>query len=206
MKNLWSEESSTIQKESTKSWKQQDERMFEDGNSLCNGNNFRTLEHQWALLFLLMCWGLVYFWFKKCLCNLERVRNGKYSCELYGIRNFQQCRWNSTRMNMFDVRTPLHVVITRSLARKRYRKEVLDPYVRLFGRAFGFDFLFMDGNDHPYRVNIFYELIENEDTEWMPWPGKSSDLSPIYNLWKNIWRVVTRRNYFPRDINAFKNV
>ncbi|KFM76921.1 Transposable element Tc1 transposase, partial [Stegodyphus mimosarum] len=53
-----------------------------------------------------------------------------------------------------------------------YCNEVLLPYMRLFTRAMGPQFLFMDDNAPPHRTITVEEQMESEDIEHMDWSAR----------------------------------
>ncbi|GFX43610.1 DDE_3 domain-containing protein [Trichonephila clavipes] len=58
-----------------------------------------------------------------------------------------------------------------------YRDVILEQHVRLFRGAMGADFLFMDDNARPHRVNIVDECLQSEDITRMNWPAYTPDLT-----------------------------
>lgn len=56
-------------------------------------------------------------------------------------------------------RRELHVFQGSTLTARRYRDEILEPYVRLLSGAVGPQFVFMDGNTYPYRAGLVDEYI-----------------------------------------------
>ncbi|KFM63850.1 Transposable element Tc1 transposase, partial [Stegodyphus mimosarum] len=71
---------------------------------------------------------------------------------------------------MLGSRTDLHISQGGSSPKKL-------PYMRLFTRAMGPQFLFMDDNAPPHRTVTVEELLESEDIEHMDWPASLSELS-----------------------------
>ncbi|GFY00131.1 transposable element Tcb1 transposase [Trichonephila clavipes] len=56
-----------------------------------------------------------------------------------------------------------------------YRDVVLEQHVRLFRRAMGAEFLFMNDNARPHRANIVDEYLQSEDITRVDWPAYSWD-------------------------------
>ncbi|GFW75526.1 transposable element Tcb1 transposase [Trichonephila clavipes] len=65
-------------------------------------------------------------------------------------------------------RTDLHVQSV-TMTVHIYRDVILEQHVRLFRRAIGAEFLFMDDNARPHRANIVDECLQSEDITRMDW-------------------------------------
>ncbi|GFV01125.1 transposable element Tcb2 transposase [Trichonephila clavipes] len=63
-----------------------------------------------------------------------------------------------------------------------YRDIILEQHVRLFRRAMGAEFLFMDDNARPHCANIVDECLQSDDITRMDWPAYSPDLKPIEHV------------------------
>ncbi|GFU20268.1 transposable element Tcb2 transposase [Trichonephila clavipes] len=63
-----------------------------------------------------------------------------------------------------------------------YRDVILEQRVRLFRGAMGAEFLFMDYNARPHRVNLVDESLQSEDITRMDRPLYSLDLNPIEHV------------------------
>ncbi|GFS82782.1 DDE_3 domain-containing protein [Trichonephila clavipes] len=74
-----------------------------------------------------------------------------------------------------------------------YRDVILEQHVRLFRGAMGAEFLFMDDNACPHRVNIVDEYLQSEDITRMDWPAYSPDLNPIEHVWDMLARRIAAR-------------
>lgn len=81
---------------------------------------------------------------------------------------------------MIDDCTPLHGGFnSETVTRKRYRNEVLEPYVKRIRGAYWSDVLFMDDNFRPHRENHIDEYLEREDNEQKLYPEKSPFLENL---------------------------
>ncbi|GFW54033.1 transposable element Tc1 transposase [Trichonephila clavipes] len=63
---------------------------------------------------------------------------------------------------MGDGHTDLHVFDRGTVTGQRYRDVILAPYARLFCRAYGPNFIFMDDNARP---QLMEEYLQSEDIE-----------------------------------------
>ncbi|GFV76946.1 transposable element Tcb1 transposase [Trichonephila clavipes] len=75
-------------------------------------------------------------------------------------------------------RTDLHVQSVTMIGHI-HRDVILEQHARLFRGAMGAEFLFMDDNARPHRVNIVDECLQSEDITRMDWPAYSPDLNLI---------------------------
>ncbi|GFV07266.1 transposable element Tc3 transposase [Trichonephila clavipes] len=93
-------------------------------------------------------------------------------------------------------RTDLHV---QSVTMKGhiYRDVILEQHVRLFRRAMGAEFLFMDENARPPCANIVDECLQSEDITHMDWPAYSPDLNPIEYVWDMLGRPIAAHQHPP---------
>ncbi|GFW40066.1 transposable element Tc3 transposase [Trichonephila clavipes] len=66
---------------------------------------------------------------------------------------------------MLGSRTDLHIFDAGSVNGTRYCNQILLPYARLFRRAMGLQFLFMDDNAPCHRTVAAEQLLESEDIE-----------------------------------------
>ncbi|GFT17815.1 DDE_3 domain-containing protein [Trichonephila clavipes] len=78
-----------------------------------------------------------------------------------------------------------------------YRDVILEQHVRLFWGAMGAEFLFMDDNARPHRVNIVDECLQSGDITRMDWPAYSPDLNPIEHVWDMLDRQIAARQTPP---------
>ncbi|GFX99577.1 transposable element Tcb1 transposase [Trichonephila clavipes] len=78
-------------------------------------------------------------------------------------------------------RTDLHVQSV-TMTGHIYWDVILEQYVRLLRGAMGAEFLFMDDNARPHRVNILDECLQSEDITRMDWPAYLPDLNPIEHV------------------------
>ncbi|GFW98880.1 transposable element Tcb1 transposase [Trichonephila clavipes] len=78
-----------------------------------------------------------------------------------------------------------------------YQDVFLEQHVRLFRGAMGSEFLFMDDNARPHRVNIVDQCLQSEDITRMDWPAYSPDLNPIEHVWDMLRRRIAARQPLP---------
>ncbi|GFY10530.1 transposable element Tcb1 transposase [Trichonephila clavipes] len=74
-----------------------------------------------------------------------------------------------------------------------YQDVILEQHVRLFRRAMGAEFLFMDDNARPHRANIVEECLQSEDMTRMDCPAYSPDLNRIEHVWDMLGRRIAAR-------------
>ncbi|GFW17273.1 transcription initiation factor TFIID subunit 1-like [Trichonephila clavipes] len=103
---------------------------------------------------------------------------------------------------MINGRTRLHVVANGTMTGQRYIDEVLLPHVRLFRRAVGDKFVFMDDNAKCHRTFAVQDCLDSEGIERLVWPARSPYLNPIENVWDALGRQVAGRNYPPTNKNT----
>lgn len=60
---------------------------------------------------------------------------------------------------MVDEYTSVHVRNSKFVTGQRYQDEVLKSYVRLFGDAYAYDFLFINDNTLAHRAKLVNELL-----------------------------------------------
>ncbi|GFY24864.1 transposable element Tcb2 transposase [Trichonephila clavipes] len=80
---------------------------------------------------------------------------------------------------MINGRMRLLVVANGTMTGQRYIDEVLIPHVRLFRRAFGDKFVFMDDNATCHRTLAVQDCLDSEGIQRLVWPARSLDLNPI---------------------------
>ncbi|GFU67514.1 transposable element Tc3 transposase [Trichonephila clavipes] len=85
-------------------------------------------------------------------------------------------------------RTDLHVQSV-TMTGHIYSDVILEQHVHLFRGAMGAEFLFMDDNARPHRVNIVDECLQSEDITRMD----CSAYSPVLNLIEHVWNMLGRR-------------
>ncbi|KFM60819.1 Transposable element Tc3 transposase, partial [Stegodyphus mimosarum] len=105
---------------------------------------------------------------------------------------------------MMDGRTDLHLFDTGSGTGQRYRDEVLEPYVRLFGGAVGPDFIFMDDNAPCQPAVLVDDFLETENIQRMSWPANSPNLNPIEHVWHMLGRQIAALSQPPNSVTELK--
>ncbi|GFT19073.1 DDE_3 domain-containing protein [Trichonephila clavipes] len=70
------------------------------------------------------------------------------------------------------------------------RDVILEQHVRLFWGAMGAEFLFMDDNARPHRLNVVDECLQSEDITHMESLAYSPDLNPIELVWDMVGRRI----------------
>ncbi|GFT32709.1 transposable element Tcb1 transposase [Trichonephila clavipes] len=93
---------------------------------------------------------------------------------------------------IFGSRTDLHVQSV-TITGHIYWDVILEQHVRLFRGAMRAEFLFMDDNARPHRVNIADECLQSEYITRMDWPAYSPDLNPIDHVWDMLGRRIAAR-------------
>ena len=74
-----------------------------------------------------------------------------------------------------------------------YRGNVLAPYDIPFARGHDPGFVFQDDNTSTHRAKVVTEYLQRRNIRIMPWPAKSTDLSPIKHAWDISGKRVRRR-------------
>ncbi|GFV79575.1 transposable element Tcb1 transposase [Trichonephila clavipes] len=89
----------------------------------------------------------------------------------------------------YPSRTPL-VRIDGTLNSQRYISEVLEPVVLPYIQGLA-TVIFQQDNARPYVTRIVQRFV-NHQIEFLPWPNRSSDLSPIENMWSMFAQRLTQ--------------
>ncbi|GFW52591.1 transposable element Tcb2 transposase [Trichonephila clavipes] len=71
--------------------------------------------------------------------------------------------------------------------------EILRPIVVLYAAAIGDDFILMEDNCRPHRVNLVEDFLFEEGIVRMEWPACSPDRNPIEHVWDALGRRVADR-------------
>ncbi|GFV16098.1 transposable element Tcb1 transposase [Trichonephila clavipes] len=61
----------------------------------------------------------------------------------------------------------------------------------------GAEFLFMDDNARPHRLNIVGECLQSEYITRMDWPPYSQDLNPLEHVWDMLGQRIAARELPP---------
>ncbi|GFU92727.1 transposable element Tcb1 transposase [Trichonephila clavipes] len=86
--------------------------------------------------------------------------------------------WLVWRGIILGSRTDMHVQSV-TMSGHIYRDVILEQHVRLFRGAMGAEFLFMDGNARPHRLNIVNECLQSEDYVFIDPYGLASILTGL---------------------------
>ncbi|GFU63737.1 DDE_3 domain-containing protein [Trichonephila clavipes] len=96
-------------------------------------------------------------------------------------RNFESPRISSPGFDndcKMMVITDLHVQIGTK-ANKIYQDVIPEQHVRLLRGSMGAEFVCMEGNPRPHRVNIVNKGLQSKDITRMDWSAFSPNLNPI---------------------------
>ncbi|GFW03254.1 transposable element Tcb2 transposase [Trichonephila clavipes] len=107
---------------------------------------------------------------------------------------------------MQNGRTELHIFDRGSINGDRYCEEVLLPHVRLFRRAIGPEFIFMDDYARPHRTLAVEELMESENITRMDRPTYSTVLHPIEHVWDALERRIAAGLHHPENTQQLKQM
>ncbi|UYV62801.1 hypothetical protein LAZ67_2001985 [Cordylochernes scorpioides] len=83
------------------------------------------------------------------------------------------------------------VRIVGTLNSQRYFSEVLEPVVLPYLQGLP-TAIFQQDNARPHVARIVQKLFVNRQTELLPWPVRSPDLSPIENMWSMVAQRLTQ--------------
>ncbi|GFW06627.1 transposable element Tcb1 transposase [Trichonephila clavipes] len=90
----------------------------------------------------------------------------------------------------YHSRTPL-VRIAGTLNGQRYISKVLEPVVLPYLQGLA-TAIFQQDNARPHMAHIVQRFLVNHQIELLPWPARSSDLSPIENMWSMVAQRLTQ--------------
>ncbi|GFX86845.1 transposable element Tcb1 transposase [Trichonephila clavipes] len=90
----------------------------------------------------------------------------------------------------YHSRTPL-VRIAGTLNSQRYMYLVLEPVVLPYLQGLA-TAIFQQDNARLYVARIVQRFFVNHQIELLPWPARSSDLSPIGNMWSMVAQRLTQ--------------
>ncbi|GFU88744.1 transposable element Tcb1 transposase [Trichonephila clavipes] len=90
----------------------------------------------------------------------------------------------------YNARTPL-VRIAGTLNSQRYISEVLKPVVLPYLQDLA-TAIFQQNNARPHVARIVQRFFVNHHIELLPWPARSSDFSPIKNMWSMVAQRLTQ--------------
>ncbi|GFV64528.1 transposable element Tcb1 transposase [Trichonephila clavipes] len=86
--------------------------------------------------------------------------------------------------------TPL-VRIAGTLNSQRYISEMLEPVVLPYFQGLAIA-IFQQDNARRHAARIVHRFFVNYQIELLPWPARSSDLSPIENMWSMVAQRLTQ--------------
>ncbi|GFV10365.1 transposable element Tcb2 transposase [Trichonephila clavipes] len=118
---------------------------------------------------------------RTCLeAHRPAVRSGIYCRAAYS--NFTRC--DSVGAISWDTRSSL-VVLQGTLTARRYVDDILTPIVlpMLSSRPGA---IYQQDNARPHTARLFQQCLQGYDV--LPWPARSSDLSPIEHVWDALGR------------------
>ncbi|GBM60403.1 hypothetical protein AVEN_206644-1 [Araneus ventricosus] len=96
----------------------------------------------------------------------------------------------------------LHVFDTSSVTAQRYRDEVCESYVMLFGGGVGDDFIFMNDNATSHKVQLVEDFLY---AYYSKRPARSPDLKPTQHVWDAQGRTIARRQPYDRTFSDLKS-
>ncbi|GFW26192.1 transposable element Tcb1 transposase [Trichonephila clavipes] len=92
-------------------------------------------------------------------------------------------------MSVYHFSTPL-VRITGTLNIQRYISDMLESVVLLYLQGLATT-IFQQDNARPHVASIVQRFIVNHQIEFLLWPARSRDLSPIENMWSMVAQRLT---------------
>ncbi|GFT27644.1 transposable element Tcb1 transposase [Trichonephila clavipes] len=90
----------------------------------------------------------------------------------------------------YHSRTPL-LCIAGTLNSQRYNSEVLEPVVLPYLQGLA-TAIFQQDNARPHEARIAQRFFVNHQIEFLPWPARFPDLSPIENMWFMVAQRLTQ--------------
>ncbi|GFT89696.1 transposable element Tcb1 transposase [Trichonephila clavipes] len=90
----------------------------------------------------------------------------------------------------YHSRTPL-VHIAGTLNSQRYISKVLEPVVLPYLQGVA-TAIFQQDNARPHVSRIVHRFFVSHQIEFLPWPARSPDLSPIENMWSIVAQRLTQ--------------
>ncbi|GFW80363.1 transposable element Tcb1 transposase [Trichonephila clavipes] len=85
----------------------------------------------------------------------------------------------------------LLVRIVGTLNSHRYITEVLEPVVLPYLQGLA-TAIFQQDNAQPHVTRVVQRFFVNHQIELLPWPARSTDLSPIENMWSMVSQRLTQ--------------
>ena len=92
----------------------------------------------------------------------------------------------------FNNRTQL-IIVNGNLKGQCYRDEILAPVVVPYFNVNRNVTIFQQDNARCHTACVSVDVLQQQNTDLLPWPAHSSDLSPIEHLWGALDRRVGQR-------------
>ena len=80
------------------------------------------------------------------------------------------------------------VIIDGNLNAEKYRDEILIPVLLPFLQRFVPGVILQPDNDCSHSVRIVQQFLQQQETDNLPWPAASPNLSPIEHMWNEMKR------------------
>ena len=96
------------------------------------------------------------------------------------------------------------VVIRQTLTAQRYRDQVLHPVVIPFMQRQRQGLLLQQDNARPHNAGLTLDFLNRRNIQLLPWPSRSSDMSPIRHLWDHLGRQLRHHDQRPTTITQLE--